>query len=393
MANPYTAPNPMSLYLEGHVPELDNPHRGQDCSAACHVPLKHPPCNNHVDHQPQPQTQVQTLMTPNVNPELDQWIQYCLSQPHHPFVRLFLEGGMDEPTAKTLLRAIYNEAAAPWYMQLKKRDWLMNIYQTMAGAYATQQGTQSATVDRVATLTKEEFFNRYYTTNRPVVVTNAVDQWQAFSKWTPAYLKERCGDVEVEVQMDRCSNPRYELDKLAHAKKMKFGEYVDLVVNTPSSNDFYMTAYNSAQHDPRFHQLLEDLQYWPPFMDSQLNGRVFLWLGPAGTLTPYHHDLTNNFMVQIAGRKKITLFPSSAIPYMYNFHHCFSEMSVQNPPDYSKFPALQNTTPIEVILKPGEFFFLPIGWWHYIEAMDQSLTVTGTNFAFPNDFMAHYPQY
>ena len=36
----------------------------------------------------------------------------------------------------------------------------------------------------------------------------------------------------------------------------------------------------------------------------------FLWIGPAGTLTPFHHDLTNNLLVQVKGRKRVHMVPN-----------------------------------------------------------------------------------
>ena len=38
------------------------------------------------------------------------------------------------------------------------------------------------------------------------------------------------------------------------------------------------------------------------------------WIGPAGTLTALHHDLTNNFIAQVTGRKMFKLLPPSAPP-------------------------------------------------------------------------------
>src|SRR3546814_9038094 len=47
----------------------------------------------------------------------------------------------------------------------------------------------------------------------------------------------------------------------------------------------------------------------------------FLWIGPRGTITPWHHDLTNNLLVQFVGRKRVRLVASHDTPLMRNHRH------------------------------------------------------------------------
>ena len=51
-----------------------------------------------------------------------------------------------------------------------------------------------------------------------------------------------------------------------------------------------------------------------------------LWIGPEGTFTPLHHDLTNNLFAQVVGRKKFIMAPASQLPKIYNDPHVFSEI-------------------------------------------------------------------
>jgi hypothetical protein len=121
-----------------------------------------------------------------------------------------------------------------------------------------------------------------------------------------------------------------------------------------------------------------------------MNG--FLWIGPAGTITPFHHDLTNNFMAQVLGRKRVKLVPSWDIPLMQNHFHCYSRVDGRvTPPS----PQAQIAEPqvLECILGPGEVLFLPIGCMHYVEGVDISVTVSFTNFLLDNDFSSFYTTY
>jgi hypothetical protein len=58
-------------------------------------------------------------------------------------------------------------------------------------------------------------------------------------------------------------------------------------------------------------------------------------------VTPLHHDLTNNFMAQVKGRKRVLLVPLVQTPYVYNHLHCYLRGDPENP-DYDRFPLFRN---------------------------------------------------
>jgi len=52
-----------------------------------------------------------------------------------------------------------------------------------------------------------------------------------------------------------------------------------------------------------------------------------------------------------------------------------------------------NVKVIDLVIGPGDLFFLPVGWWHYVRGLEVSITMTFTNFAFDNDFYSMYTTY
>ena len=118
-----------------------------------------------------------------------------------------------------------------------------------------------------------------------------------------------------------------------------------------------------------------------------------IWIGPAGTVTSLHHDLTNNFIAQFVGRKRIKLLPASEVGKVYNNRHVFSEIADLDDPglDLARYPRLAAARAYEGVLEPGEILFMPIAWWHQVTSLDFSVTITYTNFLWPNDAYETYP--
>jgi ribosomal protein L16 Arg81 hydroxylase len=118
-----------------------------------------------------------------------------------------------------------------------------------------------------------------------------------------------------------------------------------------------------------------------------------MWIGPAGTFTSLHHDLTNNFIAQVVGRKQIKLLPAGEVGRLYNREHVFSDISDLDSPniDAARHPRLAGARAYDLTIEPGEILFVPLAWWHQVKALDFSVTVTYTNFRWPNDGYATYP--
>jgi ribosomal protein L16 Arg81 hydroxylase len=112
-------------------------------------------------------------------------------------------------------------------------------------------------------------------------------------------------------------------------------------------------------------------------------------MGPPGTITPFHHDLTNNFMAQVLGRKRVKIAPSWDMPLMKNNYHVFCQVDGRTEPA-SPHPGFNEPQIMECILNPGEILFLPVGCLHFVEGIDVTVTVSFTNFIFDNDFRTFY---
>lgn len=281
------------------------------------------------------------------------------------------------------LRSPYLHGARRLANRVAKRDWVLNIQSQL-----NRLGDDS--IARRERLSGDEFLHQYYRANRPVIITGMLEHFPARSKWTLDYFADRFADRMVEVQFGRNADPRYEMNSIAHKRELRFGDYVDMVRTGGSSNDFYMTANNDSKNREALKELWDDVAALPEYLTDDLARRGFLWFGPAGTITPLHHDLTNNFMAQIMGRKRVRLVAPCELPKIANVQHCFTDIDAKAV-DLQRFPAMAGVTIHDCVLEPGEILFLPVGWWHHVEALDISVTLSATNFRWDNDFVTSYP--
>jgi hypothetical protein len=246
-------------------------------------------------------------------------------------------------------------------------------------------------IERRGRLSHDEFMERYVHGCRPVVITDLARDWPALQRWSPADLKARFGHLDVEIQDGRNADPNYEENKLAHRRTARLGEFVDRVLAGGPTNDYYMTANNEALRRPELAPLLADIGSLPSYCDaSQLERLSSFWFGPAGTVTPLHHDTLMLFHTQIVGRKRWRFISPMETPRLYNHHGVFSPIDVERP-DLVRHPDFALTRLLEVVVEPGETVFLPLAWWHQVTSLDVSLSFSFSNLAAPNHFIYENP--
>ncbi len=303
---------------------------------------------------------------------------------------VLIRNGIDEEPARQELATVAAHPyfqAADWVVQrLRKLESFLEVHRKLAALCE-----RSATIARRQHLSRQEFLENYYAANRPVVLLGLMQRWKALSVWSPDYLKTAYGEATVEVMFGRSSDPRYEINLEQHRKQMRFGDYIEMLMRGGETNDYYMVANNRVLEGSELHPLLADIEMFPEYLNlDSWAGRVFLWFGPKGTVTPLHHDTMNIFMAQIYGEKHVTLISPDQTHLVYNHFGVYSDVDCENP-DFEKHPLFQGVDKIEIVLRPGEVLFLPVGWWHHVRALDIGITLSFMNFVFPNEYQWFSP--
>jgi hypothetical protein len=260
----------------------------------------------------------------------------------------------------------------------EKLEWLLGMLQ------AQRLLAPNRAIPRRRNLDAATFLEQHYAANWPVQLEGALADWPALG-WTPERLKALVGAAEVQVQTGRAADADYERRMADHAATMPFDAFIDLVAHA-GGNDTYLTAYNAAANARALAPLHADLGFLDELLDPAADRpRGMMWIGPAGTFTTLHHDLTNNLLLQVVGRKALLLASPAETPRLYNDHHVYSRVrDLSEPGIVDRFPKLEGLHVHRVILNPGDALFIPLGWWHQVTALDFSVTITHTNFRWPN---------
>ncbi len=296
-----------------------------------------------------------------------------------------VRGGVPLAVARAELEAAarhpYVKAAAVLKARVAKRDWLLDCRTKL-------ERQVLRAVPRRDRLAPETFFAEHYAPLIPVVLTGLTADWPAMD-WSLETLAYKVGNPEIEVQMDREADADFELNSIAHKRRMRWLDVLALLRDEPETNDFYLTANNSGVNRKALDALWRDIGPLPGYLDPGHAGpgRLgdgFFWMGPKGTVTPWHHDLTQNLLMTMEGRKRVTLVSPLETPRMRNHRHCFSRFGADATLEGADIPRLV------VDIGPGDILFLPVGWWHHVEGLTRTIGMSFTNFVWPNDFPATY---
>ena len=249
--------------------------------------------------------------------------------------------------------------------------WLLERYERLA-----RLDPNFGEIQRIDPPPFHDFLERFIAVNRPVILAGCMEDWKPYNTWTFDYFRRHHKDSIVSIQDGRDSDPFYEQNQKFHRKEVRFGDFLDRLERTDSSNDFYMTAGNMGSHRVALPQLFDDaenINIRNEYFEFPAEGS--LWIGPKGTVTPLHFDMINNFFCQISGSKRVRLVPSWSMPWVYNDYHVYSDVDAASP-DFDQHPLFSNVTMYDFVVYPGEVLFIPLGWWHHLESLEPTVSLT-----------------
>ena len=140
-----------------------------------------------------------------------------------------------------------------------------------------------AQIDRVTTISKEDFLKNYFKPQKPLIIERFIEDWPAFEKWNLDYMKEVAGDKEVPLYDDRPVDYKDGFNE-PHAK-MKMADYIELLKKEPTRYRIFL--WNILKEVP---QLQQDFTY-PDLGLKLMKGLPMLFFGGEDSYTFMHYDI------------------------------------------------------------------------------------------------------
>ncbi|MFE7134554.1 cupin-like domain-containing protein [Streptomyces sp. NPDC057638] len=229
-------------------------------------------------------------------------------------------------------------------------------------------------VPRVGSLSRQDFYSAFVEPGRPVVMSGLTQRWRAHD-WGPEYFRTSASTVRLPVKRGDVSEGRRVITGLAdYAEELERHERDRASGRVTEGPGYLHDVPLFLAHAP----FRRDVDPFPLFLLPSWY-RENWWqyaqyfMGPAGSETPLHFDtlLTNNLFFHLAGRKQFTLLPASQRELCYPRGWRWAEFDPTSP-DYDRFPRAAGTTPVTVVLEPGDVLYLPPGTLHHVRNLSLS---------------------
>ncbi|XP_045889464.1 lysine-specific demethylase 8 [Micropterus dolomieu] len=233
-------------------------------------------------------------------------------------------------------------------------------------------------VPRIKCPSLESFSTNYLLPLKPLILEGIIDHWPALNEhpWSIEYLRSVAGCRTVPVEV----GSRY-TDEEWSQTLLTVNEFIDRYI---LNKDGVKGLGYLAQHQlfDQIPELKEDIRL-PDYCclgeGDEDNITVNAWFGPAGTVSPLHHDPQQNFLAQVVGSKYIRLYSpedtDKLYPHQSQLLHNTSQVEVENP-DTERFPKFAKAPYLECVLQPGDVLFIPVRYWHYVRSLELSFSVS-----------------
>jgi hypothetical protein len=236
-----------------------------------------------------------------------------------------------------------------------------------------------------------EFRRRYMLRNRPCLIKHAAARWPAYPNWSdPEYLASKIGEFEVSASCRpkvegfglRSRDQDVRASQMTRDGLLPPAKVRDLLVQlrTPDEEVLFVEVGPTAA---AVRCLVEDLRVGGerfPFLPDPPRPR-FIYTGwnamfYKNSYSDWHfHPGTDAIMCQVLGTKDVLLLPPTQTAWKQIVPIHIEQWKVYDV-DLAKAPAYRDVRPFHVVVEPGDGLFLPVNWWHAVQARPREYGIT-----------------
>jgi [protein]-arginine 3-hydroxylase / protease len=224
----------------------------------------------------------------------------------------------------------------------------------------------------------EVSFRRHFERpRRPVVFRGMAADWPALREWELSKLARRFGETPVSVRTSRRDRQLFAGDParaFVH-HTMPLGAAIDSFADRQSPDLHYVQMLDFRKTMPSLASDVVD----PMFVGKTHASPPYAWIAGPGVLNPLHWDCNHVLMAQIIGTKHYTLFAPSDGPRIAGWIDRMVWRTTKldlDAIDIRAFPELAHATAYECALAPGDVLYLPYRWWHFMRALETTVSVS-----------------
>ncbi len=234
---------------------------------------------------------------------------------------------------------------------------------------------ETGAIERRSGLNWDQFIDQYVKPNKPVILTDAANKWEARKLFTPQFFKENYPEREATI----------------NGRQYTVSEYVDMMMNSTEENPAPYPFKIDIERN--FQELIPQIS--PGFAvlaNNRLKSKMItkrlipqastleVFFGGASGWFPYiHYDLYGLYAIvtQVYGRKQFIVYDPTQEEFMYpeKEHPWKSSIKEYYNPDFNKYPLFRNAKPVTDVVNPGETIFIPKGWWHTARSLEPTISI------------------
>jgi len=236
-------------------------------------------------------------------------------------------------------------------------------------------------IKKIALAETKDFVAEYVAKQKPVIITDLFKNQEIEKIKSKQDALERWPDLKLKVQLEYMETYKAMHDdeniqknpKNFEVSEMSYAEY-DKYVENNRDTKMMCIEFGTPDEVSKVYNTPEICMPDDSESDSMIDQ---IFVGNEGNYASLHYDREgfNGLLYQVYGSKRVLLFPHESSSKLIPLDQ-IGGWSINNfsPKDLKSF--LEFTNGVEIILQPGECLYMPVLCWHYVDYLDDCMSIS-----------------